>query len=61
MAPSNKEIVMNTQLSSKFVAIAAALAANTAMIGAVSILFSGQAHAHTVALAQISGVFGLVV
>jgi hypothetical protein len=50
---------MNTQLSTKFVAIAIALAANITMIGTVSVLFSGQLHAQTLALAQVPGVLGL--
>ncbi len=49
---------MNKLLSSKFAAIAAALAVNSTMIGAVGVLFSTQAHAHIVALAQLSSSLG---
>jgi hypothetical protein len=60
MASSQKmEIVMNTQISSKFAAIAAALAVNSTMIGAVAVLFGTQAHAQVVALAYIPTALGL--
>ena len=49
---------MNTLLSSKFAAIAAALAINSTMIGAVAVLFSNQAHAHVVVLAHVSSALG---
>jgi hypothetical protein len=49
---------MTTQLSSKFVAIAVALAVNSTMIGAVAVLFNNQAHAQVVALAHVSSVLG---
>ena len=49
---------MNTQLSSKFTAIAVALAVNSTMIGAVAVLFSTPAHAQIVALAHISAALG---
>jgi hypothetical protein len=51
-----KEIVMNTHLSSKFAAIAAALAVNSTMIGAVAVLFNTQAHSQVVALAHVASV-----
>jgi len=49
---------MNTLLSSKFAALAAALAVNSTMIGAVAVLFSTQAHAQIVALAHLSPSLG---
>jgi len=49
---------MNTQLSSKFAAIALALAVNSTMIGAVAVLFNAQAQAHAVALARIVAAAG---
>ena len=49
---------MNTQLSSKFAAIAAALAVNGTMIGAVGVLFSSQTHAQMVALAHVAAALG---
>jgi hypothetical protein len=53
-----KEIVMSTQLSSKFAALALALAVNSTMIGAVAVLFNNQAQAQSVALAQVARVLG---
>jgi hypothetical protein len=58
MTHTQKEIVMNSQLSSKFAAIAVALAVNGTMIGAVAVLFSNQAHAQMAALAHVSSVLG---
>jgi hypothetical protein len=52
---------MNTQLSSKFAALALALAVNSTMIGAVAVLFNTQAHAQSVALACVSTVAGFFV
>ena len=49
---------MNILLSSKFAAIAAALAVNSTMIGAVAVLFSTQAHAEVVALAHVASALG---
>jgi hypothetical protein len=49
---------MNMQLSSKFAAIAAALAVNGTMIGAVAVLFSNQAHAQVIAVAHVSSALG---
>jgi hypothetical protein len=49
---------MHTQLSSKFAAIAVALAVNATMIGAVAVLFSNQALAQMYALAHVSSVLG---
>ena len=39
-----KEITMTTQLSTKLVALAAALMVNGAMLGGVAYLFSAQLH-----------------
>ena len=52
---------MNTHLSSKFIAIAAALAVNSTMIGAVAVLFGTQAHAQVVAFAHVSSALGFFV
>jgi hypothetical protein len=49
---------MNTQLSSKFAALALALAVNSTMIGAVTALFNNQAQAQSVALAQVARALG---
>jgi hypothetical protein len=51
---------MNTQLSSKFAAIAVALAVNGTMIGAVAVLFSNQAHAQMAALAHVTSALGFL-
>jgi hypothetical protein len=53
MTVGNQEIIMNTQASSKFAAIALALAVNSTMIGAVAVLFNSQAQAQAVALARV--------
>jgi hypothetical protein len=37
---------MNTQISSKLVALAVALMMNTLIIGGVAVLFNGQMHQH---------------
>jgi hypothetical protein len=50
---------MNIQFSSKFAAIAAALAVNSTMIGAVAVLFGTQAHAQ-IALAHVATALGCV-
>jgi hypothetical protein len=51
---------MNTLLSSKFAAIAVALAVNGTMIGAIAVLFSSQAHAQLAALAHLTSALGFV-
>jgi hypothetical protein len=38
---------MNTQISSKFAALAVALMMNSLIIGGVAYLFNGQQHQHT--------------
>jgi hypothetical protein len=49
---------MNTLFTSKFAAIAAALAINSTMIGAVAVLFGSQAHAQVVALVHVASALG---
>jgi hypothetical protein len=41
---------MNTQISSKFAALAVALMMNSLIIGGVAYLFSGQLHQHSTVL-----------
>ena len=48
---------MKTHFSSKFAALAAALAVNSTMIGCVAVLFGAQAHAQ-IALAHVASVLG---
>jgi hypothetical protein len=48
------EKFMNTQISSKFAALAVALMMNSLIIGAVAYLFNGSLHSHT-AVATGSG------
>ena len=43
---------MNTQISSKFAALAAALMMNSLIIGGVAYLFNGPLHSHTVVAGQ---------
>lgn len=57
----NKEIVMNTQLSSRFAAIAIAIAVNSTMIGAVAVLFNAHSQAHAVALVRIASATGFFI
>jgi len=47
---------MNTQMSSKFAALAVALMMNSLIMGGVAYLFSGPLHSHTAvaALVQVS-------
>ncbi len=48
---------MNTQMSSKFAALAVALMMNSLIMGGVAYLFNGPLHPHTAvaALVQVSG------
>jgi hypothetical protein len=41
---------MNTQISTKFAALAVALLMNSLIIGGVAYLFNGQLHQHTAVL-----------
>jgi hypothetical protein len=45
---------MNTQISSKFAALAVALMMNSLIIGAVAYLFNGPQHQSTVMVAEAS-------
>ena len=53
---------MNTQISTKFAALAAALMMNSLMIGGIAYLFNGSLHPHTalysVAKATVATVSG---
>jgi hypothetical protein len=44
---------MNTQISSKFAALAVALMMNSLIIGGVAYLFNGPVHAHTAVVALV--------
>jgi hypothetical protein len=44
---------MNTQISSKFVALAVALMMNSLIIGGVAYLFNGPLHTHTTVAALV--------
>ena len=52
---------MNTQLSSRFAAIAIAIAVNSTMIGAVAVLFNAHSQAHAVALVRIASATGFFI
>jgi hypothetical protein len=53
---ATKETIMNTQISSKLVALAVALMMNTLIIGGVAVLFNDQAQLRSAptSLAQVA-------